>query len=202
MKKLTKVIIGLVVLVVIAVLIYVLFFEKAEAPQVVLPNQPIPSSWVTYTDTNSGISLQAPASLTIASTTNGLSLIFATTTPYVHTHLLHEVRVDIATPAVDCVSTDGGVIGTSTRVAINGVNFERENWSDIGAGNLYQGADYTTIRNGLCYRVGLFTRSTNGEGFYSNDPVQIQKIDALQAIDIKDLFALFDQVAETIKFTK
>jgi hypothetical protein len=116
--------------------------------------------------------------------------------------LLHELRIDIVTPAVDCVSVGGGVIGTSTTVVINGVNFERENWSDVGAGNLYQGIDYTTIRNGLCYQVTLFTHSTNGEGFYGSDADQIKKIDALQAMDIRSLFALFDQVARTIKFTK
>lgn len=146
--------------------------------------------------------MRAPADLTLASTTSGLSLVFATTTPYVHTHLLHELRIDIAAPAVDCVSTEDGVVGSSTIIAINGVNFERERWSGAGLGNLYQGIDYTTVRNSLCYRVTLFTHSTNGEGFYTDNPVQIQKIDALQAADIRDLFALFDQIAGTIKFTK
>jgi hypothetical protein len=199
-NKFIKIIVGVIALVMVAVLIYVLFFDKAQAPQ--NSNQSIPSTWVTYTDTGSGITLHAPANLVLAISSTGLSLIFATTTPYVHTHLLHELRIDIDAPAIDCVSTGDGVIGSSTIVAINGVNFEREEWSGVGLGNLYQGIDYTVVRNGLCYQVTLFTHSTNGEGFYTDDQAQIKKIDALQATDIKNLFSLFDQIAGTIKFTK
>jgi hypothetical protein len=202
MKKLTKIIIGIIVLIIVAVLVYVVFFKKAQAPQDINPNQSIPSSWVTYNDSVSGISLKAPAGLTVATSSTGLSLVFATTTPYVHTHLLHELRIDIATPAVDCISTNSDSVSSSTPAAINGVDFERETWSGVGLGNLYQGIDYTVVRNGLCYRVGLFTHSTNGEGFYSNDPVQIKKIDALQAMDMRAMLALFDQIAGTIKFAK
>lgn len=202
MKTYTKIIVYLVVLTAVAVVVYATIFRKAEAPQSVNVNQSTPSSWVTYNNTRSGVSLQAPAGLTIATSSSGLSLIFATTTPYVHTHLLHELRIDIDNPAIDCVSTNGGDVSSSTIVVINGVNFERETWSGVGLGNLYQGIDYVTVRNGSCYRIGLFTHSTNGEGFYTDDQVQIKKIDALQAMDIKDLFALFDQVAGTIEFVK
>ena len=192
MKKLLRIFGGTALLVLIAVFVYMSFFNKVEAPQ----------GWQNYADTVSGITLQAPVGLTVATSTSGLSLIFATTSPYVHTHLLHELRIDIATPAVDCVSTEGGYIGTSTKVTINGIIFERQNWDDVGAGNLYQGIDYTAVVGGSCYRVSLFTHSTNGEGFYTDNAEQIKKVDAQQAADIKALFALFDQVAGTIRFTK
>jgi len=193
MGKTTKIIAGVIVVIIAVLAGYVLFFEKAQAPEVV---------WQTYTDTASGVSLQAPAGLAVSTSTSGLSLNFATTTPYVHTHLLHELRIDIATPDVDCISTQSGLISTTTTKVINGVNFERGSWGEAAAGNLYEGIDYTTIRNNLCYRIGLFTHSANGEGLYGGTPEQIKKIDALQAADIKDLFALFDQIATTIRFTK
>lgn len=202
MKNTTKVVIGLILAIMIALVIFAWFFDRAQAPQVVVPVQTIPANWKIYNDPVSGVSLQAPSGLTLATSSTGLSLIFATTTPYVHTHLLQELRIDIATPATDCVSTESGLISATSTKIINGISFERGTWGEAAAGNLYQGIDYTTIRNGLCYRVGLFTHSANGEGLYGSDPDQIKKVDALQAIDIQDLFALFDQIATTIKFTK
>lgn len=192
MKKLFRIFEGVALLVLISIFVYVSFFNKAEAPQ----------GWQTYSDSVSGITLQAPVGLTVATSTSGLSLIFATTTPYVHTHLLHELRIDIATPAVDCVSTEGDYVGVPTNVAVNGVVFERQEWDGVGAGNLYRGIDYTAVKGGSCYRVSLFIHSTNGEGFYTNDAEQIKKVDAQQAADIKALFAFFDQIIETVRFTK
>lgn len=203
MKNTTKILIGIVVIIV-ALAIYAIFFGKAQAPQTIVPVQTIPSNWQTYTDPASGVSVKAPSGLTSTTTAqNGYSLIFPTTTPYVNTHLLHEIRIDITASTTGCNSyiSDLGMAAT-TSVAINGVNFERGLWSDAAAGSVYGGVGYKTTRGNLCYYVVLFTRSTNGEGFYTSDQDQIKKIDALQAIDIKDLFALFDQIATTIKFTK
>ena len=208
MKKTTKTIIAIIILIVIAILVYMIFFEKAEAPQSINTNMTIPTDWKTYTDAVSGISLQTPADFTATTTkdifsgADNFSFIIPTTTPYVHTHLLHEVRIDVSTPTTTCLAEIQGAFASSTQVVINGVMFARVIASDVGAGNLYQGIDYTTTKGNLCYRIALFTHSTNGEGFYTNDPVQINKIDALQAMDIKDLFELFDQIATTIKFTK
>lgn len=202
MKKSTKIIIATIVLILVIVAFYVIIFEEVEAPQAILPNQSIPADWIAYRDDNSGVTLKAPRGLILATSSTGLSLIFSTTTPYVNTHLLHELRIDIATPAVDCVSTGESMVGTSTKVVINGLDFEKQNWSGVGLGNLYQGVDYTIIRNSMCYQVSLFTHSTNGEGFYTNDATQIAKVDAQQKLDIDALFKLFDQVAGTIKFVK
>ena len=208
MSKSTKIIIGILVAMAVALVILLVFFDKAQAPQNTVINQPIPSDWQTFTDPISGISLQAPSDLTatsginIFSGTKTFSLIIPTTTPYVNTHLLHEARIDVDTPTTTCAEQPQNGQASSTQVTIDGVIFTRILTGDVGAGNLYQGIDYTTTRNGFCYSVSLFTHSTNGEGFYTNDKIQIQKIDALQKIDIQDLFTLFDQSASTIKFTK
>ena len=201
MKNTTKIVIAVIVAIILAIVVYVMFFDEVKAPQVVVPGQTIPANWVTYSDPKTGINIQAPSGLMSTSTDVGFSLIFATTTPYVHTHLLHELRIDINNFGTDCPAVEDQV-STTTVVVVNGVNFERQNWSGVGAGNLYQGINYTTGVSGSCYRISLYTHSTNGEGFYTNDQVQIKKIDALQVIDIRDLFALFDQIATTVKFTK
>ncbi len=211
MKNTTKIIVALILAIIVAFAVYALFFEKAQAPQVDNINTSVPTDWQTYTDPSTGISLQAPADFTVEnhdpafSDANLFLLVIPTTTPYVNTHLLHEALIAIDPATTTCsteVSEMDGRPASSTQATINGVDFTRTPTGGVGAGNIYQGIDYTTNRNSLCYRVTLFTHSTNGEGFYSNDPVQIKKIDALQAIDIKELFMLFDQIALTIKFTK
>jgi hypothetical protein len=208
MKKLTKTVVGVIVLVAV-VFVYILFFNKAQAPQVVAPGQTIPTSWKTYTDTVSGISLQAPADFVVENHNSAFSdanlflLVIPTSTPYVHTHLLHEALIAVDVPTSTCpIEETLELSASSTQITINSVAFTRTLTGGVGAGNIYQGIDYTTTRNNLCYRVTLFTHSTNGEGFYTGDTVQIKKIDALQAMDIKDLFTLFDQIAGTLKFSK
>jgi len=203
MKTLAKVIVGIVAVLVVMGLVYVLFFEKAEAPLT-------PSDWAVYTESISGISFRAPISFNVVNNGKSVftgadvfSLIIPTTTPFVNTHLLHEARIDIDTPTTTCVQSEtleGSA--SSTQVTINGVKFARLLTGGVGAGNLYQGIDYTTTRNNLCYRVSLFTHSTNGEGFYTGDAAQIAQVAAQQAKDISALFKLFDQIVTTIKFTK
>jgi hypothetical protein len=208
MKNLTKTIIIIVLLILAALLTWAMFFKKAEAPQVVVPSQTVPANWKMFTDSTSGISLRTPPDFFVTDVNNVFSdmeiftLAIPTTTPYMHTHLLHEAFININAPTSTCAVEEQTESSSSTQAVINGIQFTRTTTGGVGAGNIYQGIDYTTTKNGLCYRVGLFTHSTNGEGFYTNDPVQIKKIDALQAIDIKDMFTLFDQIAGTIKFTK
>lgn len=208
MKTLSKIIIGVIITLIIAALIYALFFTKAEAPQTIHENVTI--SWVTHTEQTSGISIQTPADFVTAKAPvfmeqNIFSLAVPTTTPYVHTHLLHEALVSINTPAVNCPKVQPDAFGTPSEVkpvSINGVVWNRETTSDVGAGNLYQEVVYTTVRGSKCYRVDLFLHSTNGEAFYTDDADQIAKVDAQQAKDVDALFKLFDQIALTIKFTK
>ena len=202
MKTLTKVIVGIVAVVIVIGLVYVLFFGKAEAPLT-------PSDWAVYTESVSGISFRAPVNFIVVNNGKSVftgadvfSLIIPTTTPFVNTHLLHEVRIDIDTPTTTCSFEQQGALTSSTQVKINGVVFTRSLTGDAGAGNIYQGIDYTTMRHNLCYRVALFTHSTNGEGFYTDNTAQIAQVDAQQAKDITALFKLFDQIAGTIKFTK
>ena len=195
MQKSTKITVSVIALILILLILFVLFFHKAEAPKNVSESK-------TYVDISSGISLQAPNGLNYQSSSNGLSLVFATTSPYAHTHLLQEIRIDIDLPSKECLESDGGPVSSTSTVVINGVSFERETWSGVGLGNLYQGIDYKTVRDdGYCYRVSFFTHSTNGEGFYTDNQAQIKTVDAQQAVDIKNLFALFDQIAGTIKFS-
>ncbi len=50
---------------------------------------------------------------------------------------------------------------TQDPVTINGTTFNRSTWSDVGAGNLYEGMVFSTEKNGSCYLLTLFTHSCN-----------------------------------------
>ena len=210
MKTLTKFVIGIILAFIVATFVWALFFGRAGAPTInKVVSSGVPADWVTYTDPNDYLSIKAPADFKVTqghimfSQQSPLRLIVPTTTPYFHTHLTDEVYVQVDWDDVACyeASNQNGIIAT-TSVQIDGVIFERRTTSDVGAGQLYQGVDYMTTKNGVCYNVFLFTHSTNGEGFYTDNAAQIARVDAQQKADITALFKLFDQVAGTIKFTK
>ena len=209
MKILTKVIVGIVAILVVVGLVYILFFEKVGAPTIHENVSQISSDWKTYTDPVTNLSLQAPADFSVKKHNSEYSfadlflLEIPTTTPYVHTHLVHLALIGINTPGYTCATAENyGPFASTTQFIINGVSFTRTANNGVGAGNLYQTIDYSTNRNGLCYNVGLYIHSTNGEGFYTDDAAQIAQVDAQQKADITALFKLFDQIASTIKFTK
>ncbi len=78
-------------------------------------------------------------------------------------------------PLFDSLSSTGST-------AINGVTFQRGDGSGVGAGNLYQGSVYTTVRNGSCYRLTGVMHSCNlgpdcGEG--RTAPFDKQKVQGM-----------------------
>ncbi|HAO64972.1 TPA: hypothetical protein DCQ44_03260 [Candidatus Taylorbacteria bacterium] len=202
MKNSPKIIIGIISVLMVVLLAYVFFFQKAPAPQIIKSTQSVPKDWTSYNDFSSGLSLKAPAGLILTSTSDGLSLVFATTAPYAHTHLLREIRIDINIPLLDCMPTQNGSVSRPTAVNINGLSYTRNMWNDAGAGNIYEGIDYAAYQNRLCYRISFFSHSTNGESLYTNNQSQIKKVDAQQAKDMDDLFSFFNQVASTIRLGK
>ncbi len=211
MKTLTKIILGIIVIAIVVAVVYAMFFGKAGAPTIDNASG-IPSSWKTYTVKSYDLSLQAPADFKLI-INQGLAdgndpiynptffLNIPTTTPYFHTHLINESYVLVDQGDVAC-SQSNAEVTSSNQVTINGTTFTRTTTSGVGAGQLYQGIDYATTKNGTCYRIFLFTHSTNGEGFYTDNAAQIKQVDAQQAQDMTALFKLFDQIAGTIKFSK
>jgi hypothetical protein len=63
--------------------------------------------------------------------------------------------------AVQVASESGACAGSGTLVTVGTTPFTRSSWSDAGAGNLYEGADYATKQGGRCVHVTLYMHSCN-----------------------------------------
>jgi len=157
----------------------------------------VPTNWKTYTFVQSNLTLQAPADFVEQTVSNGVELIIPTTTPYFRTNLTHEAYIEIYAPTTTCVK-NGDVYSSQATTTFNGISYSRGVWSGVGAGNLYQGIDYTTSWNGLCQEITLYTHGTDGEGFYTGDQAVIQTDDAEQKQDMANIFNLADQIMGTV----
>ncbi len=189
MKKYT-----ILVIILIGILALIVI-NRAYAPHTA--NQ-IPSDWQTYENVVSGLSVRVPADFIATTTDTTYIFTIPTTAPYAQTHLLREAQITFDTPVQTCTAND--LVATWATTTIAQHEFSVGNWSDVGAGNLYQGTDYITQHNGLCYRISLFTHSTNGEGFYTDNPQQIAQINAQQKEDISALQMLVQDVLKTLYF--
>jgi len=82
-------------------------------------------------------------------------------------------------------------ISDTTSVTINRVTFKKSNWSDVGAGNLYEGVTYFTQKDGSCYLLSGYMHSCNLQDACPEDH--------RKAFDKQLLLAIFEQMAATFK---
>ena len=130
---------------------------------------------------------------------NDIKLNFPLTDPYFHTRLIKQAYIKISDPRDVCEEASEGYTSTAS-TTINGTPFLKRAWAGAAAGNRYEGVDYTTVYNGKCQLVQLYTHSTASEGLYTDNQQQIQEVDALHATDMTAIMKLFDQVMSTIMF--
>jgi hypothetical protein len=76
--------------------------------------------------------------------------------------------VATSTPSVCKEKPQGAGSTLPQQVTINGLVFDKYNFSDAGAGNLYETTSYRTLSNGNCYAIEYTIHSTN-IGNYSPD---------------------------------
>ena len=69
----------------------------------------------------------------------------------------------------NCLINSYGEMGTTTEVTINNQKFTKINFTDAGAGNLYDTTSYRTILNGQCYAIEYIIHSSN---IYNYSPDQ------------------------------
>jgi hypothetical protein len=162
--------------------------------------QPL-ENWKTYSFAQSNLTLRAPTDFAEQTVSDGVELVIPTTTPYFRTNLTHEAYIEIYLPTTTCVK-NGDVYSSQATTTFNGISYSRGVWSGAGAGNLYQGIDYTTSRNGLCQEITLYTHGTDGEGFYTGDQALIQKDDSEQKQDMANIFNLADQIMGTVTLSR
>jgi hypothetical protein len=79
-----------------------------------------------------------------------------------------------------------------TNVTINGVTYDTNEWSGVGAGNLYQGTTYSTVHDNSCYLITLYMHSCNlGPDCYAGHTTPFDK---------KPLVNVLNDMVQTFKF--
>jgi membrane-bound inhibitor of C-type lysozyme len=91
-----------------------------------------------------------------------------------------------------CLTDTAGEKTTSANVIINGVSFTRLNFTDVGAGQIYDTTSYRTVRNNQCYAVEYTIHSGNINNY---DPSQ-----GISAFDETKVQAVLDGIAQSVKF--
>ncbi len=69
--------------------------------------------------------------------------------------VLLEASIDVATGAMTACPQTG------SQATLGGAQARKWDWSDAGAGNLYQGTTVAAVHAGTCYRVTLFNHNCN-----------------------------------------
>jgi membrane-bound inhibitor of C-type lysozyme len=91
-----------------------------------------------------------------------------------------------------CLTDAGGQKAVTSSAMVNGVQYTRLNFTDVGAGNIYDTTSYRTVRNKQCYAVEYTIHSAQLGNF---DPKQ-----GIKAFDETKIQAVLDGIARSVKF--
>lgn len=173
--------------------------------------QPLPSVGANsqlYKNDEYNLAMIIPSDVSISSGFDKDTLTFPASTFSVYFisgrpfQLTSEANLSLYKPQGACSTSQGSRVIDEADIRAGNVVFKKQSWSDVGAGQLYKGVDYTTIKGGLCYRVSLFTHSANGAGLFTNDQAEIKRIEDENKMEMQNLFSTSDQIVSTFKFTK
>ncbi len=121
---------------------------------------------------------------------------------YFHTILANEAYLTVYLPQNECPQSEGERFsGTTTLSSLGKTVFSRVEWTGVGAGQLYRGVDYSSMYEGRCYLITLYTHSANGAGFYFNNKDQIERTDKQHAEDMAAFLLLANKIISTFQFT-
>jgi membrane-bound inhibitor of C-type lysozyme len=99
---------------------------------------------------------------------------------------------DDPTEVKNCLKSNYGEFGTTTKVTIGDRNFTKITFTDVGAGNYYDITSYRTVYNGQCYAVEGVIHSMN-IGNYTPDR-GIKQFDRLK------INLMLEGMAQSFKF--
>ncbi|MFA6339019.1 MAG: hypothetical protein WCW87_03105 [Candidatus Paceibacterota bacterium] len=188
-----------VALILIVLISGVINTVKTKINQTPNENYSLSETSILYKDKTNGYSIYYPKDFSMIETDDTKTFDIPIKN-YFNTILANEARLTISKPSSKCPQSEGDQIVSAGEIKSGDIVFKKDNWSGVGAGQLYVGADYTTLKNGLCYSIHIFTHSTNGAGFYIDDPVEIKKIDDEHAADMKKFLEAIDGIVSTFKF--
>jgi hypothetical protein len=127
------------------------------------------SDWQTFTSYELGFSIQYPPDLTIdTSDPSAFKAAFPRTT-YFSTVYADDVSLDVNVNATCTPIIAGSTVVPTQNVTIGGVDFTKDETSDIGAGNIYDTVLYDALNNGVCYQITVVDHHANGAGLYAGD---------------------------------
>jgi hypothetical protein len=212
---------GILILLLIAVILFASFNQGAiivtdqplatptpqasEAPQATstepTPTPIVDTEYTTWEDTIRGYTIDFLSSMT--NKEGGSETIFTFPASMTEGGTYREAAVTIANTLTECsISTDGinttNVIDTKT---INGVEFEHRKYDGAAAGNRYLSDEYSTMRNGECFRIALFTH-TISTGATTGSEVGAAALDTKNKEIAKALETVFQKMLTTLTFTE
>jgi len=149
------------------------------------------TSWVPYTNSELGYSVQYPHDLVANTDSSGVLTLAVPKEVYFHWPLLDDVKITItATSSCPQITTDSPDT-RSMKMIDNGYTFVRSIGSGVGAGNIYREVAYDLNQNAVCYHIDLLDHGTNGAGFYVGDQALIVRYDNQHQVDLKTVLTLF-----------
>ncbi len=170
-------------------------------------NVPTPIStngWKTYQDNQYGFSLQYPNDFSLKEEPGQSVTLVVPVENYFKTKLTGEATLTIYNVGKSCPAISGENQHPTSKSNLSSAagNFTRVAWSDVGAGQLYESAHYSLIKNSLCYSALLLIHSSNGAGVYYSDPEKIAEVEKQQADDKVAFIQVIDRIISTFKFVK
>ena len=132
---------------------------------------PVGITWKTYTDEQTGISLNYPSDFgnrwirLQESSGEPLSVLITPTGANIDGNGCYQ--------GTETTSAISGEYGADAQVTLNGMAFCLSKGSDVGAGQAYQSYYYTTKRNGEYITIGYVVHTPNGCGAVEGSPVYL-----------------------------
>jgi hypothetical protein len=171
----------------------------------------VSESWKSYTNTSLNYQINYPRDLVIntnkvyppdpGSTVKGI--VFSFPKSYYQGGTISSVDIGIVATKNDCSLTVSGEPWQSKaeQPTSSGQVFNLRKLSDAGAGNYYLTTEYSLMRNGQCYRIGLLTHGTNPGNTY-NDQKTIEAVAKLNDQVEQNVESVLDKMVASFAFTK
>lgn len=156
------------------------------------------AGWQSYGNSREGYSLQYPS--TVQLETKKMTIVTQMTGAVLHfpkdfqpNTAYNEAYIEVTSKQGSCAPVTSIMLsGKSTQKTISGITYTTQSGSDVGAGNLYQTFDYTTVQNGTCHSFALTIHSCNlGPDCGTGHTQPLQK---------EPIVNLFEQILSTVQF--
>jgi hypothetical protein len=210
------------ILVVIGVIIATALNNRVSVSDTYIKPEPVATStptnltpqeeeWITFTSTSDNFRIDFKSSMTELAdqkyppvpNSNIKATVFKFPKSLYAGGTIKEASVSVARTSLECSQwpdNENAVAATSTNV-INGINYEYRIFGDAGAGNFYLTREYSTTKNNYCYRIVLFTHSTN-PGIEADNETEMQILTEKNKEIDENFETIFDHMVATFEFTK